>query len=300
VARRSFLAALLFLLAPATSTPAETKKLKLHISVDMEGIGGVVTDQQLGPEGFEYGRFREFMTAEANAAIEAAFAAGATEIVVADSHGNGQNLLIERLPKAVTVVRSWPRPLEMMQGIDSSFDGALFIGYHASTANPMGVRAHTISSARFADVRINGASVSEASLNAAIAGHFGVPVLMIAGDDVAVAEAQKQIGPIEGAVVKWAVSFHSARTLTPEAAQDVIREKTKRALARVGELRPYRVTAPIRLELQFKNYRPAQLLAYLPFVEQADSHTIRFTAKDLVEASRFLAFVTNYDEPLAP
>ena len=287
-------------LGPAGASSPQTKKLKIHVSVDMEGIGGVVTDQQLGPEGFEYGRFREFMTAEANAAIEAAFTAGATEIVVADSHGNGQNLLIEKLPKNVTVVRAWPRPLEMMQGVDSSFDGAIFIGYHASTANPAGVRAHTISSVRFADVRINGVSMSEAGINAAIAGHFGVPVLMIAGDDAAVAEAQKQIGPIEGAVVKWAISFHSARTLTPEAAQDAIREKVNRALARVGEFKPYKVTAPIRLEIQFKNYRPAQVLAYLPIVEQVDAHTIRFTAKDMVDVSKFIAFVTNYDEPLAP
>jgi D-amino peptidase len=294
-----FAAAVLALSIPY-GAQAEPKKVKLHISVDMEGIAGVVSDQQLGPEGFEYARFREFMTDELNAAIEGATAAGATEIVVADSHGNGQNLLIEKLPKSVTVVRSWPRPLEMMQGIDQSCDGAIFVGYHSSTANPGGVRAHTISSARFADVRINGTSMSEASLNAVVAGHFGVPVLMIAGDDVAVAEAQKQIGPIEGAVVKWAISFHSARTLTPQAAQDLIREKAKRAVSRIGELKPVKVTTPVRLELQFKNYRPPQLLAYLPIVEQVDSHTVRFTAKDMVEVSRFLAFVTNYDEPLAP
>jgi D-amino peptidase len=291
---------LLILLAPIGESGAQPRKLKLHISVDMEGIAGVVSDQQLGPEGFEYARFREFMTAEALAAVDAAFSAGATEVVVADSHGNGQNLLIEKFPKAVTVVRSWPRPLEMMQGIDSTFDGALFIGYHASTTNPMGVRAHTISSARFADVRINGVSMSEASLNAMVAGHFGVPVLMISGDDAAAAEAQKQIGPIEGAVVKYAISFHSARTLTPEAAQDLIREKVRRAVARVSELKPLKATAPIRLEVQFKNYRPAQLLAYLPIVEQADAHTIRFTAKDMVEVSRFMAFLTNFDEPQVP
>jgi D-amino peptidase len=292
--------ALAILLAPALGSPAPARKLKLHVSVDMEGIAGVVTDQQLGPQGFEYARFREFMTAEAAAAIEAAFTAGASEIVVADSHGNGQNLLIEKLPKSVTVVRSWPRPLWMMEGIDASFDGALFIGYHAGTTNPAGVRAHTISSARFADVRINGVSMSEASLNAAIAGYFGVPVLMIAGDDVAVAEAQKQIGPIEGAVVKWAISFHSARTLTPEAAQDQIREKVAKALGRIQESKPYKVTAPIRLEIQFKNYRPAQVLAYLPMLEQVDAHTIRFVAKDMVEVARFIEFLTNYDEPLTP
>jgi len=292
----------ILLCVPCSSQAQQRRKLKLLISVDMEGIGGVVTEAQLGPgvDGWEYQRFREFMTAEANAAIQAAFDAGATEIVVADSHGNGQNLLIEKLPKGVTVVRSWPRPLMMMQGIDDSFDGAIFIGYHASTANSAGVRAHTISSARFADVRFNGASMSEASINAAIAGHFGVPVLMISGDDAAVAEAQKQIGPIEGAVVKWNYGFHSARTLTPEAAQELIREKVKRAVTRIGEFNPYRMGAPVLLEIQFKNYRPAEVLAYLSIVERVDSHTIRFTGKDIVEVTKFIEFVTQYESNLSP
>src|SRR6185503_20451276 len=120
----------------------------------MEGITGVVTGEQLGPQGFEYARFREFMTQEVNAAIEGALAGGATQIVVSHSHGNGQNLLIEKLQKDVTLVRSWPRPLMMMQGIDESFAGAIFIGYHSGTTNSEGVRAHTISSARLADVRL--------------------------------------------------------------------------------------------------------------------------------------------------
>ena len=108
---------------------------KIFISADLEGVVGAVTGEQLGPGGFEYNRFREFMTAEVNAAIEAAKSAGATEILVADSHGNGQNLLIEKLPKDVKLIRSWPRPLGMMEGIDSSFDGVIFTGYHASTDN---------------------------------------------------------------------------------------------------------------------------------------------------------------------
>ena len=291
---------LVALAAAAPGAPAQGKKLKLHISVDMEGIAGVVTGEQLGPKGFEYARFREFMTAEANAAIQAAFDAGASEIVVADSHGNGQNLLIEKLPKNVTIVRAWPRPLMMMEGIDGTFDGAIFIGYHSGTANPAGVRAHTISSARFADVRINGVSMSEASINAAIAGHFGVPVLMVSGDDAAVKEIQGQIGPVEGAVVKWNYGFHSARTLTPEAAQELIREKVKRGIARLKELKPHKVSAPVRLEIQFKNYRPSEVLAYLPVVERVDSHTIRFVGNDIIEVSKFIEFLTTYDSQLAP
>src|ERR1700754_4527854 len=218
---------------------AQGKQMKIYISADMEGIVGVVTNEQLGPQGFEYDRFRQFMTAEVNAAAQAAFDAGATEVVISDSHGNGQNLLIEKLPKQVTIVRSWPRPLMMMQGIDETFDGAIFIGYHTSTGNPTGVRAHTISSARLADVRLNDVSMPEAGINAAIAGHFNVPVIMVSGDDAVVKEVTGLLGNIEGAVVKWAYGFHSARTMTPEMALDLIREKVKRAIARIKEFKPY-------------------------------------------------------------
>ena len=273
---------------------------KIFVSVDMEGVGGVVSNEQLGPPGFEYERFRAFMTEETNVAIAAAREAGATEFVVSDSHGNMQNLLIERLPKDVLVVRSAPRPLMMMQGLDDSFDGAIFIGYHASTTNPEGVRAHTMSSATLADVRLNGLSVPEAAFNAAIAGHFGVPVLAISGDDAIVKEARGLLGDVEGAVVKWAYGFHSAKTLTPEAARDVIREKVKAAMARRGSFRPYVVKTPVELEIRFKNYRPAEVLSYLPIVKRVDAHTVRFVGKDMLEVSRFMEFLLTYQAALEP
>jgi D-amino peptidase len=285
---------------PRGDENAANRPLKIYISADMEGVVGVVTSDQLSPDGFEYARSREFMTAEVNAAINAAYEAGATDIVVSDSHGNGQNLLIEKLPKNVSIVRSWPRPLMMMEGIDASFDGVIFIGYHTGTHNTEGVRAHTISSARLADVRLNDMPMSEGSINAAIAGHFGVPVIMVSGDDKVVAETQRYLGNIEGAVVKWALGFHSARTLTPERANEIIHDSVKRGLARIGELKPYKLKAPLRLDLRFKNYRPAELLAYLPMVERTDSHSVRFVGKDIVEVSRFLEFVNSYENDLTP
>jgi len=279
---------------------AQEKRMKIYISVDMEGVAGVVTADQLTPQGFEYERFRDFMTKEVNAAIEGAIAAGAGEIVVSDSHGNGENLLIEKLPKNVTLVRSWPRPLMMMQGIDETFSGAIFIGYHASTGNPQGVRAHTMSSANLADVRLNGVSVPEAGVNAAIAGEFNVPVIMVSGDDAAVKETTGLLGDIEGAVVKWNYGFHSARTMTPEASCDLIREKAKTAVGRIKQFKPYKVSAPIQLDVRFKNYRPAELLSYLSIVERTDSHSIRFTGKTMTEVSKFIEFIMNYEPGLAP
>ncbi|HJR64391.1 MAG TPA: M55 family metallopeptidase [Gemmatimonadaceae bacterium] len=276
------------------------RPLKVFISADMEGVTGAVTGDQLGPPGFEYGKFREFMTAEVNAAIAGAREAGATEIVVADAHGNGQNLLIDQLPADVTIVRSWPRPLGMMQGIDSTFQAAIFIGYHASTTNPAGVRAHTFSSANLAAVVLNGVEMPEAGINAAIAGHFGVPVVMISGDDAAVEEAQRIIGKMEGAVVKRAISFHSAATMTPQAGQALIRERVKAGLARRGELRPYTPRTPLRLDVTFKNYRPAEVMTYLPNVTRTTSHGIRFTGRDIIEVSKFLSFITTYEPGLSP
>ena len=162
------------------------------------------------------------MTKEALAAVTAAKAAGATDIVVADSHGNGENLLIEQFPPDVRIVRAWPRRLQMMGGLDASFDAAIFIGYHASTNNPAGVRAHTFSSATLTRVALNGEEVTEGAWNAAIAGHFGVPVMMVSGDDVAIAEVRSLVGDIEAAETKRALGFHSAITLTPQAAAEQI------------------------------------------------------------------------------
>jgi len=267
---------------------------KIYISSDMEGVVGAVTGEQLGPSGFEYQRFREFMTAEVNAAIEGARSAGAGEILVADSHGNGQNLLIDKLPKDVKIVRSWPRPLDMVGGLDDSFDGVIFLGYHASTDNLTGVRAHTFSSGRLTSVKLNGTPVTEGAWNAAIAGELGVPVIMVAGDDAAVEEVSSLVGNVEGAVVKWALSFHSATTLQPDAAYDLIRDKAARAVKNIKKYKPYRVKNPATVEMGFKNYRPVEILSYLSMFERTGSHTIRFSAKTMEEAARILTFVLMY------
>lgn len=288
------------LIGCSVAVNAQDRPVKIYISADMEGIVGVVTNEQLGPQGFEYARFREFMTQEVNAAIEGAMAGGATQVVVGDSHGNGQNLLIEKLPAGVLLVRAWPRPLGMMQGIDETFAGAMFIGYHTGTTNLEGVRAHTLSSARLADVRLKGVSVSEAGLSAAIAGHFNVPIIMVSGDDAVVKETTALLGNIEGAVVKWASGFHSAKTMTPQSSYTLIREKAQRAVRRISEFKPYKLAAPIELDVRFKNYRPSEVLSYLSIVQRTDAHSIRFVGKDIIEVSKFLQFINTYELNLEP
>jgi len=295
--------AILFLLALFLFSPRGVRGqegLKVYISVDMEGVVGVVTGDHLGPSGFEYQKAREWLTGEVNAAIRAAKGAGATEIVVSDSHGNGENILLDRLPSDILLVRSWPRPLMMMEGIDESFDAILFIGYHASTTNTKGVRAHTMSSGNLTGVKLNGLAVPEAVINAAIAGHFGVPVVMISGDDAIIEEATDLLGDLEGAVLKWSYGFHSAMTVMPEVGREIIAEKVSTALGRLDDFEPYRLEGPIRVEVSFKNYLPAELLAYLSIVDRVDSHTIGFTGKDMIEVSRFLAFMGRYRPDISP
>ena len=296
----SRLTVVLLALACAASVDAQQRPVRVFISADMEGVVGTVTGDQLGPTGFEYQRFREFMTREVLEAIRGVRAVAPAEIVVADAHGNGENLLIELFPSDVTIVRSWPRPLGMMQGVDSTFAAALFIGYHAGTTNPQGVRAHTFSSATLADVRLAGRSVPEGGVNAAVAGHFGVPVIMMSGDDAAVAEVRGVVGDIPAAVVKWHAGFHSARTLTPDSSYRLIEATAAAAMRRRREFRPFQLPGPVTLDLRFKNYRPSEVLAYLPNVERPDAHSARFVGKDILEVVRFLQFVTTYSSALEP
>lgn len=274
--------------------------MKVYISVDMEGVAGVVTADQLLPGGFEYERFRKFMTEETLAAVNAANQAGAGEIVVSDSHGNGENLLIEEFPANVRIVRAWPRRGGMMAGLDGSFAAAIFVGYHASTTNPNGVRAHTFSSAHYARVALNGAPVTEGEFNAAYAGAKGVPVIFASGDDVAVAELKSRLGNIETVETKRALSFHAAETLTPEVAQARIGAGVKAAFARLAEFKPYLIKTPVSLEITFKNYMPAEVLAFLPIVQRVDAHTIRYVGKDMDEVEDFEEFISNYNPDLTP
>jgi D-amino peptidase len=286
----------------AASTSFAQRPLKVYISADMEGITGVVSVDQLSPTSFEYNQARQWMTAEVLAAIQGAREAGATEFVVSDSHGNGESLLIDKFPADVpiTIVRSFPRPLGMMEGIDSTFGAVIFIGYHAATTSTTGVRAHTMSSALLTRIALNGVSQSEAGINAAIAAQYGVPVVMITGDDAIVSETKQRLGNLEGVVVKRAIGFHSAATLTPEVGQGRIRQQAKIAVMRRAEMKAYTMTKPLSVDVSFKNYRPVELLGYLPNIQRVDAHTVRFVGRDMVEISKFLEFVTSYDATLTP
>ena len=276
---------------------AQTRPRKIFISADMEGITGVVQPAQLGPEGFEYQRAREWMTGEVSAAIAAIRESGPADIVVCDSHGNGQSLLIDKLPEDVQVVRGFPRPLEMMQGVDQSFAAAMFIGYHGSEWTPGAVRGHTISSARLLGVKLNGVEVSEGIYNAALAGQFGVPIAFISGDRLAVQQLQKAVPAAEGAIVKEPFGYHSAMTVTPARGQALIRDGVKRAMTKLGSLQPYRMTQPIDLEVGFKFTLDAERAAFVPGLARSDAHNVKGSFRDMVEITKLLQVLTSLEAP---
>jgi D-amino peptidase len=286
--------AVALLLLPLLILPgAAQRPRKIFISVDMEGITGVVQPAQLGPDGFEYQRAREWMTGEVNAAIAGIRETGPAEVVVCDSHGNGQSVLIDKLPDDVRIVRGFPRPLEMMQGIDESFGAALFIGYHGSEWMTDAVRSHTISSARLLGVKLNGMEASEGIFNAAVAGHFGVPVALVSGDRLAVAQLQKVVPGVEGVVVKEPLGYHSAMTVTPARGQVLIRDGAKRAMAKIGSLQPHRITTPVTLEVGFKLTIDAERAAFVPGLQRSDAHNVKGSFHDMIEISKLLQVLAN-------
>jgi D-amino peptidase len=285
-----------FLLVPFV-LHAQPRPRKIFISVDMEGVTGVVQPAQLGPDGFEYQRAREWMTGEVNAAIAGIRDAGPADIVVCDSHGNGQSVLIDKLPEDVRLVRGFPRPLEMMQGLDDSFAAAVFIGYHGSEWAAGAVRSHTISSARLLGVKLNGMEVSEGIYNAALAGQFGVPVAFVSGDRIAVTQLQKVVAAAEGAIVKEPYGYHSAMSVTPARGQAMIHEGVRRAMAKLTSLQPYRVTTPIDLEVGFKLTIDAERAAFVPGLSRSDAHTVKGSFRDMVEITKLLQVLTSLEMP---
>ncbi|HUC29211.1 MAG TPA: M55 family metallopeptidase [Candidatus Acidoferrum sp.] len=280
---------LLLLAALAT---AQQNKLKVYIAADMEGVGGVSTwEVQASTNGRESAKFRQLMTKEVNAAIAGAFDAGATEVLVGDSHDDAQNIDVETLDPRAQLIRSWPRPLLMMQGIDSTFSAAVLIGYYASEGQFPAVLAHNLSSQRIMQLKLNGVAIPDAALAAAIAGDFGVPVVFASGDQTFAEQIKRLLGPMETVAVKQAIGFNAATMLPPQETQRRIREGVKRAIERRGEMKPYRLSRPITLEVTFKQTVNAELVSYLPGVEHPGGDTIVFTGRDMSEISRFLCAI---------
>ena len=216
--------------AAMSAAPAAQQGKKVYISVDLEGISGVNADDQTSAGQPEYGRARKLMAEDANAAIRGAFEGGATDVLVNDSHGSQRNLLPEDLdPRARLITHSFKRH-GMMEGLDETFDAVIFVGYHAKADAPRGLFAHT-GSGVVRDLQINGRSVGEGGMNALLAAWYGVPVVVVSGDDVAVAEVKESVPAIRGVVVKRAINVRAAELKPLQAARREIQEAARDGVA---------------------------------------------------------------------
>jgi D-amino peptidase len=250
------------------------------ISVDMEGVAGVATRQQVRPDGHDYPIARALMTGEANAAIAGAFDGGATSVVVNDSHGPMDNLLGEQLDPRAEYVVGDPKPLDMVQEVTPQTGVVLFIGYHAGAADPSGVLAHTYNGRGFADVRLNGHPVSEAELNGLMAAAVGVPVGLVTGDDVICAVAENAFPGVVTVPVKTAVGRTAARSKHPAAARKAITAGAARAVAAAasGAIRPVPVPGELAIEVELRPSGAAELAALVPGAERTGAAGVRFRA----------------------
>ncbi|HTX63428.1 MAG TPA: M55 family metallopeptidase [Acidimicrobiales bacterium] len=262
--------------------------MKVQISIDMEGVAGVAhgADTTVGAPHYDY--CCRLMTAECNAAIEGCFEAGATEVLVNDSHGTHMNLLQDELDERARVVRGRTKSLGMAYGIDARTDATMFIGYHARSGGGDGVLNHTMRSRDVMDVFLNDEPAGELRLNAALAGAQGVPVALVSGDDVLCAEARECLGEVEAVEVKQAIDRYTALSLHPKVAQRRIREGAQRALGRLQDFAPYRVESPTTLRVSWGSTSTAALCANIPGTRRVSSREVEYTSNDYAELYRLL------------
>ena len=256
--------------------------LKVFISVDMEGITGVVNGDDASRSGKDYGHFRQTMTREANAAIEGALAAGASDIIVRDSHGSALNLLPELLHRSSKLIRDWSGgTISMMEGIDESYDAVVFVGYHARAGTSNAVLDHT-SSGSVTDVSANGKSLPETGYNALIAGHYDVPVVFVAGDKAVCDQAKELLGSVETVAVKEGIGA-AALNLHPEVAREQIRAGVERALRNLSRYKPYKLQAPLTLVLKLKSEQSIYEGALFPGAKRTGDWELTYVAQDVLE-----------------
>jgi D-amino peptidase len=227
--------------------------MKVYIMTDLEGVGGVVLPRQvLQPGDPMYEQARHYLTQEVNSAIEGALEAGAERVLVIDGHGanNAYNLILDELNEEAEVVLGspWGRYLPY---IDEGWDAIFCIGFHSMAGSP-GVLEHTMSSASWVNCYINGKKAGELAWVAGYAGHYGIPVALVTGDDVLCKEARELLGEeIEMVAVKEALSRTSAKCLNPKKVRKLIKDSAKRSLLKLERLKPLKFEEPVVLRVEF-------------------------------------------------
>ncbi|MBS4192941.1 M55 family metallopeptidase [Bacillus sp. FJAT-49705] len=257
--------------------------MKIYIVADGEGISGVVNSEEMHHSGKYFDQFRKLMTMDVNAAIEGAFEAGATEVVVNDAHWSMLNILYEELDPRAELIRGSNKNLCMMEQVEG-FDAALFIGLHAKVGHSHGVANETMVGPEMYETRLNGVSVGELELNAAIAGHFGVPVIMVSGDDCLASEAKHCLGDIETAIVKKSIDRWAARCLPMVKAHEEIRTKSFNAVKRINDFKPYQVMGPVEMEIEWTSTAECKKASLVPGSYLKSPRIIAYKGRTFLEA----------------
>ncbi len=278
-------AAVLLTAALAAADQQPAKKLKVFISVDMEGLSGLINWDETSQGGPDYPLFRKIMTAEANAAIAGALEAGATEIVVRDAHDSARNILPDLLRPEARLIREWNGPLSMMEGIDRTFDAVVFIGYHARAGTPDAVLKHTMSLDIY-DVILNGVRLPEAGWNAAIAGYFDVPVVFLSGDTAICKQVREIVGNIEAVAVKEGLG-NAALMIHPTKTQEMIQKGVAAALRNVKEFKPYKPSPPYKLEIVFTDESQARKASWMPGASRTGERSVAFASSDFMDIIKY-------------
>ena len=277
--------------------PAYQAAKKVYISVDMEGISGVSgSDQTSGGEP-EYGRSRKLMAEDANAAIRGAFAGGATDVLVNDSHGGQRNLLPEDLdPRARLISHSFKRH-GMVEGLDETFDAVIFVGYHAKADSPRGLFAHT-GSGVVKDVQVNGRSAGEGGLNTLMAQYYGVPVVMISGDDVAVEQQKEWTPSIRGVVVKRAINMRAVEARPLAEARRDIQAAAKEGVASAKKpARPSERAQRYQVRMQLRNFTIPEVATAFSEIQLVAPDTVEFSRATMPEAYRIIRVLYRFISP---
>lgn len=264
---------------------------KLYISIDMEGLSGVVVGDHVSRTGKDYEWARKEMVREVSAVIDTAFKNNVEYILVNDSHGSMINLYIDQLPEGnIEIITGSLKPLSMMEGITSNFDACFFIGYHARKGTRAAVLDHTIFGRAYHKIIINGRETSEFYLNALVAGHFKVPLALLAGDDKIVDEARSLIPNIETVITKYSITRYAARHVHPKVVEKILREATRRALENVdsGKVKPLTTNTPIKLELVFTSTALADACENIPTALRKNAFTLEFTVENIIEAYKVI------------
>ena len=268
--------------------------MRIYISADMEGTAGVCSWDQVDARNYtrDYFIYQKIMTAEVCAAIAGARKAGAREFTINDSHGPMRNLLLDELPEDSRVIFGNRKPFSMNEGLSKDYDGVFFTGYHGAVGEPNATLCHTYTPSVVYDVRLNGMRSSEATLNAALAGHCGVSVLLITGDRATIDSAKTQMPWITGVVVKESIGNYAVDSLSPQAAQDAIRQGAEQAVRALKDAQPFVVKPPIVLEIDLAKIEQADWVALIPGFERTAPRTVRFTSDDYPAV--FKAFVAAF------